>query len=559
MILIVGAGPVGLTLACVLAACGVEARLIDQRAGRVAESRATDVHARTLELLASLGLAEALIARGEPARGASFYARGEAIAEFETHDLASPFPLILGVPQHETEALLEEHLEASGRRVEREVRLESFTQGEGGVQAQLRDAAGRLEVVEASWLVGCDGAHSTVRGLLGVAFEGLSYEEPFLLADVAIRWALPKDRLHLFFSPEGFFMALPMPGEGRTRLFVDEGAMAGAPPTLETFQAMASARVHVPAQLEAPGWMSRFRVHRRMVSRYQHGRVFLAGDAAHIHSPVGGQGMNMGIQDAFNLGWKLAAVARGEASPRLLASYEAERHPIAASVLLKTHMATRMSTARHPWAQAVRDRTSGWLMGLPGVQQWVAGMTAALEYDLRESPLVAAAQGSLWAAAAHRRSAEDEAPGMREWLEFAAGPHPGDRVPSRWFGAEDDRRHAHSLVEPRRHRVLLFDGAAATEGGYHRLREIASALEAQLGAAVEAWIVVPQPERPAELEGFARVVLDPAGELHCSFGARAECAYTLRPDGYIGFRAQPVTLEVLERALVEVTGLGWLG
>lgn len=549
-VLIVGAGPVGLTLACVLAQRGVIARVIDQKGGRVPESRATDVHARTLELLASLGLAEALIARGEQARGATFYAKGEVLARFETGALESPFPLILGVPQHVTEALLEERLEALGGRVEREVTLERLEARADGVVAGLRGPRGEAEAAEVAWLVGCDGANSAVRRLLGLSFEGVSYEEPFLLADLAVDWALPTDQLHLFFSPEGFFMVLPMPGEGQVRVFADEGAATGAAPTLEVFQAMASARVHVPARLHSPGWMSRFRVHRRMVERYRHGRIFLAGDAAHIHSPIGGQGMNMGVQDAFNLGWKLAAVEKGEAGEGLLDSYQAERHPIAASVLLKTHVATLMSTARQPWLRELRDRTSGWIMGLPGVQQWVAGMTAALDYELGSSPLVAAAQGSLWAAAASGWHPEkDEAAGVREWMEFSAGPQPGARVPSRWFGGAEARRHSHSLVTLRRHRVLLFDGAAATEAGYHHLRRVAEDLEARFGEAVEAWVVIPHGVAPEELRGMEHVLLDPQGELHCSFGARAECAYALRPDGYIGFRSQPAGLEELTRFL----------
>ena len=551
-VLVVGAGPVGLTLATLLHRHGVAARVVDQNAGPVRESRATDVHARTLELLETLGLADALIARGRKSRAATFYGGGRAIARVDVHQLAdaagggaipareltTSYPFILGVPQYETERLLIEDLGRQGGTVERGVRVEGLEQGAHDVRVRMR-RSDELEEARFAYVVGCDGASSTVRQAMGVPFEGLTYPELFMLADVSLDGPLAPDELHVFLAPSGFFQTLPMPGERRVRLFLDvTGDHAALEPTLETFRALAAERVDAPLTLGDPGWMSKFRVHRRMVPRYRLGRLMLAGDAAHVHSPVGGKGMNTGIQDAFNLAWKLALVARGRAGDALLESYHVERHAVAVATLSDTHFATRLSMIKAPVAPELRDLVVSMASAVCPFQRWLAEVTGELRVHMRGSPIVEQRRGSVLFATLTRDPTNEDA-SVADWIEFGGAPEAGTRPPDRRFGAPGEERRLSSLLRGSRHVLLLFDGARATPEGYANLARIAAAVRASFSDVVEARVVVPAAERPASLPEADDVLLDPGGDLHCAFGARAECAYLLRPDGYVGYRCQP--------------------
>jgi 2-polyprenyl-6-methoxyphenol hydroxylase-like FAD-dependent oxidoreductase len=551
-VLVVGAGPVGLTLATLLHRHGVAARVVDQNDGPVRESRATDVHARTLELLETVGLAGELIARGKKARAATFYGGGRRIARVPVHqlvdvsrggaiparELTTHYPFILGVPQYETERVLLEDLERQGGAVERGVRLEGLAQGPGDVIARL-SRGGAIEEARFSFVAGCDGASSTVRREMGLSFEGLTYPEHFMLADLAIDWALDPDELHVFLSEHGFFQVLPMPGDRRVRLFLDVPLREAAlDPTLETFRALAAARVHAPLTLRDPGWMSKFRVHRRMAPRYRIGRLMLAGDAAHVHSPVGGQGMNTGIQDAFNLAWKLALCARGRASDALLDSYHTERHAVAVATLSDTHFATRLSMIKAPVARELRDLATSMASAIGPFQRWIAEVTGELRVHMRNSPIVEQRRGSVLFSTLARDPA-NEHPSVADWIEFGGAPEAGTRPPDRRFGPEGAQRRLFSLLPGTRHLLLLFDGARPTPEGYANLSRIAAAVRASFPDLVDAKVVVPAAERPASLPDADAVLLDPGADLHCAFGAHAECAYLIRPDGYVGYRAQP--------------------
>ncbi len=559
-VLVVGAGPVGLTVANLLTRQGVRCRVVDAGDGPVRESRATDVHARTLELLATVGLADALVARGRTAKAANFYGSGRRVTCVRLDQLATPYPFALGVPQYETERLLLDALaDAKGPPVERGVTLTGLTQQGASVHVTLSHREGREETVTVPWVVGCDGSRSAVRRALGIAFEGETYPESFLLADVRVQWALPDDELHIFLSERGFFQALPMPGARRCRLFLDladepspdEFDATGAP-TPALFARLAKERVALPIAFDDFGWRSRFRIHKRLAARYRDRRVFLAGDAAHVHSPVGGQGMNTGIQDAFNLAWKLSLAVRGRGSEALLDSYDEERRAVGRLVLRETHFATRMSMLRSPLLCAVRDATSAWMSSATPFQRWLAEVTGELRVHHAGSTIVAEDRAPLLFAKVLRDASTEDA-SVADWIEFGGAPGAGARAPDRLFGLADERRRFFSMLDGTRHLVLLFDGASATEGGYKTLDAIAARVRARFGALVNVRVVVPSPTRPAVL-GEASVVLDPGGDLHCGFGARAECVYVLRPDGYVGYRAQPADADALDAYLTAVLG-----
>ncbi|CAA9335269.1 MAG: hypothetical protein AVDCRST_MAG11-2666, partial [uncultured Gemmatimonadaceae bacterium] len=358
-VLVVGGGPTGLMLAAGLATAGATCRIVDQEPARPETSRALVVHARSLELLGRLGVADRLVARGRRSVRAHAYVNRRAAARVEFGaggEDDTPYPFALFVSQVETERVLDEYLAGHGVRVERPVALEGLAVVDGGVRARLRHGDGRAEEVRARYLVGCDGAHSAVRKGAGIAFEGAPYPQDFVLADVDLAGVDDPQAIYVFLAREGLLAAFPLGAVGQYRLI---GSRAGdvapdaGPPTVDEFRALAARVSPFPVTVTAPRWLARFRLHHRLAARYREGPVFLAGDAAHIHSPAGGQGMNTGLQDAANLAWKLALVLRHGAPAALLDSYEAERRPVGRRLLRTTDRLFALAVARNPVALAV--------------------------------------------------------------------------------------------------------------------------------------------------------------------------------------------------------------
>ncbi|MCF7553648.1 FAD-dependent monooxygenase [Pseudonocardia sp. WMMC193] len=353
-VLVVGAGPVGLTAACRLARLGVGVHVVEKLAEPTTESRAVGVHARSLELLASLGVLPQLEARGRRIGALQMVdgTTGHVRARMELADAPTRHPYVLDVAQPDTEAVLAARAGELGVTVERGVALTGLTQDADGVEATLSDG----RTLRVGWVVGADGGHSTVRTLVGEQLHGGFHGQHFAMADVDIDTVLDRDTIHMFTHPDGMGMLFPLAGDrARLMFLVDRPDPAGL--TLAQVQALADTRMGGRVEARDPRWLTYFEVHHAQVAQYRHGRVFLAGDAAHIHSPAGAQGMNTGIQDADNLAWKLALVARGEADQALLDTYHRERHPIGAAVLKQTTRLTNVGTATGPEA-LVRDALS---------------------------------------------------------------------------------------------------------------------------------------------------------------------------------------------------------
>jgi 2-polyprenyl-6-methoxyphenol hydroxylase-like FAD-dependent oxidoreductase len=546
-VLVVGAGPTGLTLASELARRGVSARIIDRAAEPTQLSKAIGVQARTLEIFDDMGIADQAVSAGLKLVGVAMFANGEPIVKASFDELDTHYPFLLSIPQSDTERILAELLVRRGGSVERGVELVDIAQHEDRVTATLRHANGRSEAVDARWLVGADGAHSTVRRLAGLGFEGSSYDDRFVLADVRIGWDFPRDRVTTFFSETGLLACFPLPGE-RWRLIatVEDSSDDAPPPTLEEFQAIVDLRCHVQSTLSDPAWLARFRIHCRQVKRYRAGNVFVAGDAAHIHSPVGGQGLNTGIQDGHNLAWKLDLVSRGKAPPALLDSYHLERHAVGVALLRGTDFATRVATLKHPVVRAVRNRMSSFLSSLEVVQQRITKSVAELTLSYADSPIVGEHRSSMF----RSRIGEDESderPNVSAWWAFDSAAGPGARAPDGLImreGAEEAVRLA-TVIDGRRHTLLLFDGRAPTEEGYARLAAVAHAVEAKYRDLVDVHVVVPGDERPTQLAWKGSVLMDIYGDLEDRYGARAECLYLIRPDLYVGFRSQPADQDAL--------------
>lgn len=340
-ILIVGAGPTGLTLAASLAQKGIRALLLDAQAEGANTSRAAVIHAKTLEALQPLGIADSLVAKGMPVQRFTIRDRDRVLLPIDFDQLPTEFNYALMLSQAVTERVLVEKLKAMNVPPVRPRELIGFTQDKDSVTAQFDDGSH----CRARFLVGADGMHSKVRETAGIAFEGSSYRESFILADVRLTGGIPRDEVILYFSPAGMVVVAPLPG-GASRVVATVNE-APECPNLEWIQALLDARgpADNPARVAEVIWSSRFRVHHRLANQYRAGRVLIAGDAAHVHSPAGGQGMNAGILDAINLAEALQQALAGNLAA--LDNYGSARRPVAQQILVLSKRLTRVATVRN--------------------------------------------------------------------------------------------------------------------------------------------------------------------------------------------------------------------
>ena len=393
-VLIVGAGPVGLTAAAELARYGVDLRIIDSSAHPSRTSKALVIWSRTLELMDRMGCTTAFLEAGLKARGATIRNGIGVLGRNSFDHVASPHPAPLMIPQSETERLLTAHLASFGITVEREVELIGFDEGVEEVAVRLRHADGREEAITTPWLLGCDGAHSAVRHGLGFKFCGEAEGNDWMLADVRLEGDRrpAEDEILPYLHRDGPFVIFPIPG-GRSRVIALVGATdpdaSRSDPTLPEVQAMIDSRTGRGFRATDPVWLSNFCINERKVEHYRRGRIFLVGDAAHVHSPAGGQGMNTGMQDAVGLAWRLALVMRGEGAASLLDSYSVERSAVGDMVLRNASRLTRMATLSNPAVQSARNIAIRVLLGVPAVRRRMATQMSEIAIGYPASPLSA--------------------------------------------------------------------------------------------------------------------------------------------------------------------------
>jgi 4,5-epoxidase len=513
-LLVIGAGPVGLATALFARRAGIAVRVVDKAEGPSRFSKAIGLQYRVSELLDLLGLSERFLAAGARPGMVNMRAEGRlllrlAFADFSALAGRGAFaPVAIMLPQSDTERLFAAALGERGGAIEWQTEFVGLTQDGAGVVAELRRADGSVERAAADWLVGCDGAHSAVRKAIGLDFAGTSYPLAFVIADVDSDWPADRDGVHVWFHADGSAAAMPLPGARRWRLFLEttRQSFAGEPSEAELRHLLA-ARVHdAAADLGAVVWRSEFRINCRMVARLRVGRAFLAGDAAHIHSPTGGQGITTGVQDAANLAWKLGAVAGG-APDALLDSYGEERLDHARKVLAETDRNTRIFVGTTPLLRLLRDRLVLPLLRRAFVQRRLVRRLSQLDLGHRGSALARPSAGA-------RRGAR-----LR----------PGDRAPDVLFRRGDNGEALTLFRLLGVGRCVALIAAPAAPG-------IAEALER---LDIRACIVA-GPGVASGAPGEAGIALaDAHGDFARLYRLAARRLCIVRPDGFIGFVGEP--------------------
>ena len=501
-VLVVGAGPVGLTAACQLARLGVRIRVVDTLATPTTESRAVVVQARSRERLASLRILERLEARGRRIHAMEMVdgRTGKAKSRMEFGGVASRHPYMLDVAQPDTEAMLAERAVELGVVVERGVSLTALSQDGAGVEVTLRSGSGE-ETTRVGWVVGADGGHSTVRSLVGTELEGSFVGQHFAMADVDVDCPFSRDSVRMFSHPDGVGMLFPMAGT-RARVLFQVAEPGEGDPTLEQIQALAHTRMGGSVTCSDPRWLTYFEIHHAQIPQYRFGRVLLGGDAAHVHSPAGAQGMNTGMQDAANLAWKLALVAQGRADAALLDTYHDERHPIGHDVVRQTTVLTNLGTASGPEA-LIRDLASFVVGHIRRIGDAAATKTAEVTVAYPDSSLSVQHGGSVRA---------------------------GDHAP--------DPAGTSKAVEE----LLTRPGFVLLVFGQANLDELAATL-GELG------YVVPVVTGGGSAPGYA--VADPDGVLGRAYGLGSGGLALIRPDGYLGLVADATDPRPLRRYIEE--------
>jgi 2-polyprenyl-6-methoxyphenol hydroxylase-like FAD-dependent oxidoreductase len=492
-VLVVGAGPVGLVAAHELGRRGIRVRVIDKLAHPTDESRAIALHARSLDMLDRMGVVDDLLATGVKSTGMNMVAKGKTLVRVPLDSVESAFPYTLVTAQTETERVLTEHVKALGVTIDRGVTATALTQDDDAVHVTVQGPDGATEQITTSWVIGTDGGHSTVRKMVGAKLEGSFEGERFILGDVEAEHGLGNTNMYTFLSPDGPVVTLPMRG-GRVRFLAQIPDAPNTPlnlhPAQEQLQQILDERIG-GITITHSHWLTCFEVHHGQVPGYRYGRVFLAGDAAHIHSPAGGQGMNTGMQDVFNLAWKLAAVLRGEGGPELLDSYNAERYPVGKSVINFTSLLTKVGTLKGG-ARLVRDAVIQ-AAGLTPATRKMAANVEETSVSYKTSPIAVG-------------------PRLKNAKVAAGGhfPYVADEVVQKQLSAVCGARNLSHAV------LTVATGQVAPAAG----------------GPGQPQVLVAADDTP--VAGYDAVIADPNGVVAQRLGLTNGGRLVIRPDGYLG-------------------------
>jgi 2-polyprenyl-6-methoxyphenol hydroxylase-like FAD-dependent oxidoreductase len=533
-VLIVGAGPTGLVAALELARRGITFRLIEKTTQRSPHSRALALHARTLEILEllSVQLADTFVRAGYTSPGASLsLGNNTIVTDFSRLD--TNYPYILFVPQAETEALLEAHLTSSGHAIERGVELKVVLQGPDEVTVQLQDVDGQVEEVTARYVLGCDGAHSTTRHAIGLPFLGKGYPWMAFLGDVKLESTAGKNGLSQFSNERGLAILLPFQ-DGYVRVVTIDTAyqnsFAREDLTLDELQASMNAIIPVSTYARDPRWLTRWSAQLRQVPRYRVGRVFVAGDAAHIHSPAGGQGLNTGVQDAYNVAWKLALVLRGQAPESLLDTYHLERYPVGQQVMRSSDSLLRSSLAHKTLMSTGRNFAIKVLMPLlprPHVSgENLSGLGISYHHRSRRSSLLKLLAGQ------QARQAGDRVPD----LELRPAPLTAETSMS---------VRLYDLLRQAPYSLFIAIAPQWFERDRQHIMRLLENLKPYLGGTIRPYAVFEQGPEAIAHELPVTTLLDFKQQFQHKLGTSHGSIMLVRPDGYVALHVPKLNQEHL--------------
>ena len=509
-VLVVGAGPTGLMLANQLVRRGVRVLIVDRHAGPSLQTRALGVQARTLEIYAKLGIVDRALELGKRATGANIWAQGRKMAHVPLGDAghsATPYPFILVLGQDDNERIMDDKLRDLGVSVQWNTELVGLAQQAGEVTATVKQPDGTSRTILAAWVAGCDGAHSAVRELSGITFPGAPYEHVFFVADTEATGSMVPGEVNVYLWQEGFHLLFPMRGKDHWRIvgILPPDLRHSRDVTIEAVIPSLRNEAGAGLSIKTCTWFSTYRIHHRAASRFRDGRSFLLGDAAHVHSPVGAQGMNTGLQDAYNLAWKLALVVKGQADAALLDSYEEERLPVARRLLNTTDRAFRLVVSDSRLAGLFRTkilaRIAAFAMSRAWIQKIAFRIVSQIGINYRKSSLSKSLDGL-----------PDDA------------PRAGDRFP--WLR-------------------LRFSADGPVEDLFQRLDDKQFNL-----------IVIGQPlEGALDLGELCRIHAIPADPINDVELARARIPkpsfYLLRPDGHVGLCGTRLDAAAVQRYVSE--------
>jgi 4,5-epoxidase len=528
-VLIVGAGPTGLTLACLCRRLGMQIRIIDKNAGPSTTSKAIGLQYRISEVLATMGIVDRFLAKGGSPTPVNIYHGDKKLVTFHfdlpRHESGKnafvPKPIL--IPQSETESILGKLLVERGGKVEWGKEFVEFSQDSSSVLSMVHSADGTGEEIQSHWLVSCEGSHSVIRKQAGFTFEGKSYPLSFALADVEADWTLNHNENHVWMHQDGSFAALPLPEAKNTwRLFfeVSENESLTKTLTLSVIKHLVILRSGLlSVNLKNPRWISEFKINCRMVNHYRNNRVFIAGDAAHIHSPTGGQGITTGIQDATNLAWKLGCVLNG-APESLLDTYEEERLPKAKEVLEETDRTTTVFFAPQLWMKLLRDMLILPLLRMKYLQRRMFGKLSQLHVSYRGNALSCDEfRSSLW----QRRPRKA-----------------GDRAPDVLFKFSQSNKKTTLFQLLSGVRPIIFVGRVSDE----LIQELIPVLHT---TNFDFFLVVANDDYFSN--PMITCLVDIYGDFFDLYGLDKDFLCLIRPDGHLGLVQHPVSIPSLKNYL----------
>lgn len=517
-VLIVGAGPTGLMMAYELARFGIAFRIIDKKPQQTQHSNAVALQSRTLEIFKQVGLADEFLRIGQQCNALVFYDKGKEFARANLAVVDSVYPYILALPQAGTEKILNTKLEELQHHVERSRELVDVKINLTDIEAVIKHEDGVEETIRCQWLLGCDGAHSTVREKCDFKFPGVDLSEQFVVADGVLDSFLRHDQIHIF-STNGYMLGVFPIGENRFRL--GGNTMLGYNRKIYTendIRELVHERSFGQLDARSVSWISPFWIHSKMSESMRRGNVFLLGDAAHIHSPVGGQGMNTGLQDAHNLGWKLALVIQGRADNTLLDSYQAERKPVIKEVVETTDRFTRFLLIANPIALFLRKYIIKSMLAIPAINKYIARRLSQISIRYRNSCALDASS-----------------------IDSSRSPTVGERAPDVILSQD---KHFYDYLNNTYHHILCFAGERDIFKMADCCKQIRYELLGPYKDLVKLHLVTPHPiEEPVEQ------IIDENNVMHQVYQIKKPTIMMIRPDGYISFKTTDLRPQALKNFL----------